>query len=111
MAQRAQASVEGVALTIVALALATALVLGIARLGPPLAADLTRAISGVVAPGPVPTAPLDGVERALVTAATDDGAEGPTLLDVRAHLRARLGRGAGDAAFDALVRPIAQRAL
>ncbi len=111
MRERGQASVETIALTATALALAVALAVGVIRLGPPLAATLARALSGVVAPE-APVAPgLDGLERALLAGATGPGAGGPTLLDLRTRLRARLGRQAADAAFAAILRPLVARAL
>lgn len=94
-----------------ATALAAVLVLGVVRLGPPLAATLGKALSGIFAPG-APTAPgLDGFERALLAGATSADDDGPTLLDVRTHLRSRLDRGAADAAFGAVLRPLVARAL
>jgi hypothetical protein len=111
MRERAQASVETIALTAAALALAAALLLGVIRLGPPLAATLGQALSGVFSPR-TPTAPdLDGLERALLGGATSAGADGPTLLDLRTRLRSRLGRPAADAAFDAILRPLVAEAL
>ena len=111
MRERGQASVETVALITVAIAVAAALLLGVVRVAPPLAATLAQTLSGILAPG-APTAPgLDGLESALLTAATSPDSEGPTLLDVRAHLRSRLGQAAGDAAFSAILRPLVDRAL
>jgi hypothetical protein len=111
MRERGQASVETVALIAVALAVAAALLLGVVRFAPPLAATLAQTLSGILAPS-APTAPgLDGLESALLAAATSPDSEGPTLLDVRAHLRSRLGQAAGDGAFSAVVRPLVERAL
>ena len=68
MRERGQASVETVALIAAVLALAAALLFGIARFSAPLAAALGRALSGVVAPG-TPAAPgLDGLESAILAA-------------------------------------------
>jgi hypothetical protein len=111
MRERGQASVETVALIAVALAVATALLLGIVRFAPPFAATLARTLSGILTPS-APTAPgLDTLESAFLTAATSPDADGPTLLDVRTHLRSRLGRVAGDEAFAAVLRPLVERAL
>jgi hypothetical protein len=111
MRERGQASVETVALIAMALAVATALLLGIVRFAPPFASTLAQALSGILAPG-APTAPeLDRLESALLAAATSPDADGPTLLDVRTHLRSRLGQAAGDAAFSAALRPLVERAL
>ena len=94
-----------------AAALAAVLVLGVVRLGPPLAATLGQALSGIFAPGEATAPGLDGLERALLAGATSSDADGPTLLDVRTHLRSRLDRSAADAAFDATLRPLVRRAL
>jgi hypothetical protein len=111
MRERAQASVETIALTAAALALAAALLLGVIRLGPPLAATLGHALSGVFSPR-TPTAPgLDDLERALLGGATSAGADGPTLLDLRTRLRSRLDREAADVAFTAILRPLVAEAL
>jgi hypothetical protein len=111
MRERAQASVETVALLAAALALAAALVLGVVRLAPPLASALAHALSGAFATG-VPTAPgLDRFEHVLLSGATSPDADGPTLLDVRAHLRSRLDRPAADAAFAAILRPLVAEAF
>jgi len=111
MRERGQASVETVALIAAVLALAAALLFGIARFGPPLATTLGQALSGVFTPG-APTAPgLDVLESALLAGATSPDADGPTVLDVRTHLRSRLGRAAGDAAFASALRPVVERAL
>ena len=56
MRERAQASVETIALMAAAAALAAALALGVVRLGPPLASVIGQALAGVVAPA-APTAP------------------------------------------------------
>jgi hypothetical protein len=111
MRERAQASVETIALTAAALALAAALLLGVVRFGPSLAATLGQALSGVFSPR-TPTPPgLDGLERALLGGATSADADGPTLLDLRTHLRSRLDRPAADAAFAAILRPLVAEAL
>ena len=111
MRERGQASVETVALIAAVLALAAALLFGIARFAPPLASALGRALSGVVTPS-APAAPgLDGLESAILTAAAGPEADGPTVLDVRTHLRSRLGRSAGDAAFATALRPLVEQAL
>ena len=102
---------ETIALLAAAAALAAALVLGVVRLGPPLASVLGHALSGVVTPA-VPTAPgLDDLERAVLAAATSADDDGPTLLDVRTRLRTRLERTVADAAFTAIVRPLVARTL
>ena len=94
-----------------ALALAAVLLLGIVRLAPPLASALGGRSPGVFAPGQ-PSAPgLDGLERALLAGATGSDADGPTLLDLRTHLRSRLARAAADAAFAATLRPLVTRTL
>jgi hypothetical protein len=111
MRQRAQASVETIALMAAVMALAGALALGAARLGPPLAASIGAALAGAfggetqVAPG------LDPFERLLVASATSADADGATLLDLRTSLRARLGQKRGDAAFAATLRPLVVQAL
>jgi hypothetical protein len=111
MRERGQASVETVALIALALAVATALLLGITGFASPLTTTLVRALSGVVAPGS-PSAPgLDGLEVALLDGATSPDVDGPTVLDVRTHLRSRLGRAAGDAAFAVVLRPLVKQAL
>jgi hypothetical protein len=111
MRERAQASVETIALLAAVLALGAALLLGVVRLGPPLAASIGQALSGTFGPG-APTAPgLDPFERLLLAAATSADPDGPTLLDLRTSLRARLGRKAADAAFAATLRPLVVRAL
>jgi len=111
MRERAQASVETIALVAAALALAAALLLGIVRLAPPLASALGQALSGVLATGE-PTAPgLDGLGRALLAGATGPDADGPTLLDLRTHLRSGLDRAEADAAFAAILRPLVVAAL
>src|SRR6185436_5989737 len=80
-------------------------------LGPPFASVVREALSGVFASGS-PTAPsLDGVERALLAGTTSADADGPTVLDLRAHLRARLDRPAADTAFSAVLKPLVERAL
>ena len=111
MRERAQASVETIALTAAVMALAGMLALGAARLGPPLAESVGDAISGAFAGG-TPTAPgLDTFERLLAASATSADPDGATLLDLRTALRARLGQSGGDAAFDATLRPLVARAL
>jgi hypothetical protein len=111
MRERAQASVETIALVAAALALAAVLVLGVVRLAPPLVSALGGELAGVFAPGH-PTAPdLDALERVLLSGSTGSDADGPTLLDLRTHLRARLDRAAADAAFAATLRPLVTRAL
>jgi hypothetical protein len=111
MRERAQASVETVALLAAALALAAALLLGVAKLGPPLAASIGEALSSAFSQG-TPKAPgLDPLERLLLDGATSADADGPTLLDVQTEVRARLGHAAGDAAFKAMLRPLLVRAL
>ena len=111
MRERAQASVETIALIAAALALAAVLLLGVVRLAPPLAAALGQALSGVFQSGD-PTAPgLDGFEHALLSAATGPDADGPTLLDLRTQLRSHLDRAAADAAFATVLRPLVTGAL
>jgi hypothetical protein len=111
MRERAQASVETIALTAAIVALAGALATGLVRFGPPLAASLARAIAGEVAPAAATSPRLDDLERLLVASATSPDADGATLLDLRARLRTRLGRTAGDAAFAATIRPLVARTL
>ena len=111
MRERAQASVETIALMTVAAALVAALALGIVKLAPPLASAIGQVISGASrADSPVAPA-LDGLERALLDAATGAAVEGPTLLDVRTSLRLRLPRASADAAFGAVLQPLVARAL
>lgn len=111
MRERAQASIETIALLAAALALGAALVLGVVRLGPPLAASIGKALSGAFGPGS-PTAPgLDPLERLLLDGATSADPDGPTLLDLRTHLRSRLDRPAADAAFAANLRTVVARTL
>jgi hypothetical protein len=111
MRERAQASVETIALMAAVLALAGALALGAARLGPPLAASIGAALAGAYG-GETPVAPgLDPFERLLVASATGADADGATLLDLRTSLRARLGDTSGDAAFAATLRPLVVRVL
>ena len=94
-----------------ALALAAVLVLGVVRFAPPLVSAIGGALTGVGAPGQ-PSAPgLDALERALLSGATGSDADGPSLLDLRTHLRARLDRSAADAAFATTLRPLVVRAL
>src|SRR4051794_27479808 len=111
MRERAQASVETVAIMAVAVALAAALALGVVRLGPPFASALREALSGVFHPGAATAPGLDDLERALLAGAAGADADGPTVLDVRAHLRLRLGRTAADTAFAAALKPLVARAL
>ena len=47
----------------------------------------------------------------MLEGATSATAEGPTLLDLRTHLRSRLTRPEADAAFAAILRPLTARAL
>jgi hypothetical protein len=111
MRERAQASVETIALLAAALALTAALLLGVMRFGPALATSIGQALSAAFGTG-APTAPgLDPFERLLVASAIGPGAEGATLLDLRTSLRGRLGKKAGDAAFAATLLPLAARAL
>jgi hypothetical protein len=110
MRERAQASVETIALLAAALALAAALVLSVVRLGPPLATSIGHALSGAFGPGGASRAPgLDPLERLLLDGATSAEDDGPTLLDLRTLLRSRLDRPAADAAFDANVRALVVR--
>jgi hypothetical protein len=111
MRERAQASVETIALTAAAVALATALLLGVVRLAPPLASALGQALSHVSAPSEQKAPGLDGLEHVLLAAATSADADGPTLLDLRVHLRSRLDRPSADAAFAAILRPLVAGAL
>jgi hypothetical protein len=111
MRERAQASVDTIALMAAVMALAGMLALGVVRLGPPLAESIGNAISGAFAAG-TPTAPgLDAFERLLVASATSADPDGATLLDLRATLRARLGQKSGDTAFAATLRSLVVRAL
>jgi hypothetical protein len=112
MRERGQASVETIALTAAAVALAAALTMGVIRLGPPLASALGHALSGVVAPTDAARAPgLDALERALLAGATGPAADGPTLLDLRTRLGARLDRPRADAVLASILRPLVDRAL
>ena len=111
MRERGQASVETVALIGVALAVAAALLLALAGFALPLGSTLVRTLSGAVAPASPSSPRLDGLESALLAGATSPDADGPTLLDVRTHLRSRLGRAAGDAAFAVILRPLIEQAL
>jgi hypothetical protein len=111
MRERAQASVETIALLAAAMAIAAALVLAVVRLGPPLAASIGQALSSAFGPS-APKAPgLDPLERLVLDRATSATAGGPTLLDLRTHLRSRLERPDGDAAFAATLRLLTARAL
>jgi hypothetical protein len=111
MRERAQASVETVALMAAAVALAAALAFGVVRLGPPFVSALREALSGVFASGSATAPSLDGLERALLAGAAAADADGPTMLDLRAHLRSRLDRPAADTAFSAVLKPLVERAL
>jgi hypothetical protein len=111
MRERGQASVEAVALMAAAVALAAVLAVGVVRLGPPFASVLREALSGIVAPGSATAPGLDGLERALLAGATSADADGPTVLDLRSHLRSRLDRAAADTAFAATLKPLVERAL
>jgi hypothetical protein len=111
MRERAQASVETIALLAAAMAIAAALMLAVVRLGPPLVASISQALSNAFGPS-APTAPgLDPLERLVLERATSATAGGPTLLDLRTHLRSRLARAEADAAFAAILRPLTARAL
>jgi hypothetical protein len=111
MRERAQASVETVALLAAAMAIAAALTLAVVRLGPPLAGSIGQALSSAFGAS-APIAPgLDPLERLVLDGATSSAADGPTLLDLRTHLRSRLDRPEADAAFAAILRPLAARAL
>jgi hypothetical protein len=111
MRERAQASVETIALTAAVVALASALLLGVVRLGPPLASTLGQTLSQVFAPGQQKAPGLDGLERLLLAGATGAGADGPTLLDVRIQLRSHLDRRTADDTFAAILRPLVSDAL
>jgi hypothetical protein len=111
MRERAQASVETIALMAAVAALTAVLLLGVVRLGPSLASALDHALSSILVQR-APAAPhLDDLERSLLAGATSAAADGPTLLDVRTRLRSRLGRTAADAAFGAIVRPLVAHTL
>jgi hypothetical protein len=111
MRERAQASVETIALLAAAMAIAAALMLAVVRLGPPLAASIGQALSSAFGPS-APAAPgLDPLERLVLEGATSATADGPTLLDLRTHLRSRLAPPEADAAFAAILRPLTARAL
>jgi hypothetical protein len=111
MRERGQASVETIALTAMALALAIALGAGVVTLGLPLASSLARAVASVIAPVSPEAPALDGLERDLLAGATGPGADGPTLLDLRTHLRSRLDRAAADAAFGVTLRLLVDQTL
>ena len=111
MRERAQASVEAIALTAAAVALATVLLLGVVRLAPPLASALGSALSHLLAPSEQTAPGLDAFERLLLAGATSADDEGPTLLDLRSQLRSRLARPAADAAFAAILRSLVAEAL
>jgi hypothetical protein len=111
MRERAQASVETIALLAAAMAIAGALTLAVVRLGPPLVASIGQALTHAFGPS-APTAPgLDPLERLVLDRATSTTADGPTLLDLRTHLRSRLDRPSADAAFTAILVPLAARGL
>src|SRR5438045_914253 len=111
MRERAQASVEAIALLAAAIALAAVLLLGVTRLAAPLGAAIGGAVSGAFGSG-TPTAPgLDAFGGILLAGATSPDPGGPTLLDLRRHLRSSLGRPAADAAFAASVRDLVARVL
>ena len=111
MRERAQASVETIALLAAAMAVAAALMLAVVQLGPPLVTSIGQALSNAFGPS-APTAPgLDPLERLVLDGATSAAAEGPTLLDLRTHLRSRLDRPEADAAFAEILRPLTVRAL
>jgi hypothetical protein len=111
MRDRAQASVETIALMAAVMAVAGALAVGVVRLGPPLATSLGAALSGAFGGG-TPTAPgLDPFERLLLASATSTEVDGATLLDLRTSLRTRLGLRGGDAAFVATLRRLVAAAL
>jgi hypothetical protein len=111
MRERAQASVEVIALLAAVVAVAAALLLAVVAFGPALAASLGRALSGASGPS-TPTAPaLDRLESLLLDGATGPGPDGPTLLDFRTQLRSRLGVRPADLAFDAILRPLVARTL
>ena len=111
MRERAQASVETIALLAAAMAIAAALMLAVVRLGPPLVTSISQALSSAFGPS-APTAPgLDPFERLVLEGATSATTEGPTLLDLRTHLRSRLTHPEADAAFAAVLRPLTARAL
>ena len=112
MRERAQASVETIALLAAAMAIAAVLMLGVVRLGPPLV-DIDRpgALGRV---RPERTRRRRGSIRSSAWCSTVRRApttEGPTLLDLRTHLRSRLARPEADAAFAAILRPLTARAL
>jgi hypothetical protein len=111
MRERAQASVETIALLTAAMAIAAALTLAVVRLGPPLAASAGQVLSSAFGPSARIAPGLDPLERLVLAGATNSAADGPTLLDLRTHLRSRLDRPEADAAFAAILRPLAARAL
>jgi hypothetical protein len=111
MRERGQASVETLALMAAAVALAAVVALGVVRLGPPFASVLREALSGVLAPGSATAPGLDDLGQALLAGATSAGADGPTMLDVRTHLRSRLDGASAEAAFSATLKPLILRAL
>jgi hypothetical protein len=111
MRERAQASIEVIALLAAVVAVAAALLLAVAAFGPALAASIGHALSGASGPG-TPTAPaLDRLESMLLDGATSPGPDGPTLLDLRTQLRSRLGIRSADVALDAILRPLVARTL
>src|SRR5260221_14734751 len=101
MRERAQASVETIALLAAVIALAAALMLGVARLGPPLAGSIGDALSGAFDPGAAVAPGIDPFERLLVASATSPDPDGATFLDLRTSLRARLAPNDADAVFTA----------
>ena len=111
MRERAQASVETIALVAAA---ARAGGSDPARGGPSRAAtrsdDRTGALGAFLPAEPIAPG-LDRLERVLLTSATSPDADGPTLLDLRTHLRSRLDRAAADSLFAATIRPLVVRAL
>ncbi|MDP9255216.1 MAG: hypothetical protein M3Q31_01465 [Actinomycetota bacterium] len=111
MRERAQASVETIALLAAVMALGAALMLGVAQLGPPLAGSIGDALSGAFGPGAATAPGLDPYERLLVASATSPDPDGATLLDLRTNLRARLSPKSADAAFAATLHPLVVRAL
>src|SRR3954466_4790048 len=111
MGERAQASIETIALLAAVMAVAAGLLVAAAVLGPRLATSIGHALSGASGPG-TPTAPaLDRRESLLFDGATSTGPDGPTLLDLRTQLRSRLGTRPADAALDTILRRLVSRTL
>src|SRR4051812_3219885 len=111
MGERAQASIETIALLAAVMAVAAGLLVAAAVLGPRLATSIGHALSGASGPG-TPTAPaLDRLESLLFDGATSTGPDGPTLLDLRTQLRSRLGTRPADAALDTILRRLVSRTL